>query len=205
MNPIVINVSQEFVYEESEYERKKREYIQRRQEKERLKREAELKTQTATYIYLRYTAYATLLFGMIMVIDNFLPEVIFDEYLQFKYQQSTGVSRKYSPKGFEDHWVTNTSDFRVPLEAYFDLEEGDKMAVSKTPILHRIKEVRYFSQETEYSFRVPNLYSYWMALPMLILLSSIIPIKNKEYSEGRLYATYSAIGFSGLAILIMIL
>lgn len=195
-----ITIGYDFTPQESDYERRKREFLQKKYEKEKAAKEKALQIKKRNYIYIRSSAYLTLFFAIILFADNLITPAQSNEILQIKYQ----FMKSRRDRTYEDHWITNKSDVTVPYDAYFDFEEGKEITVFKTRILNVAKKVVYPKDAFTYYFETPNIYDYYMILPILILLSSYFPIKNKEFQEEWLYAGYSALGFSLLAILILV-
>jgi len=189
--------------ESEEYRQAYREaYILEKKKKARVAKRNKLKLERLAFRVFRVLTFPILIFAIVLIVDHFLPGVKYTEVPIQGWQKVT-----HSKSGYESVYSfmqTKNFEFEVPNEVhlnypYYEDVEKPSVTVETTPLFKTITRV------TMGTTRMPDnnkdVFSNWIPLPWLLLLSSLFTVMIRKYA----LASYSMYFLPAMLLTIIIM
>lgn len=191
----------EFTFEHVEDPREtyRREYIARRKEEGRRKKESYVRAASATYSVLRFIAFPGLFFAILIVVDRYvLPHQEYHEVAEMGWQEMMGKGRGISRSGWSHsrgelfsfmktkHFIIAVPDhIHVDYDYYATNKQVLTIAVS--PILKIPSTVSLVKNGKNYTANIRRtIFSHRFGLQYILLITSFFIVIRKDYSDFNL-------------------
>lgn len=174
-------------YEEDPREVYRREYIARKREERKQKREDYNRRVHAIYKFLRFVAFPALIFASLIVIDRYLPQREYHEVAEDGWQERIGL-RTYGGRTLVSFMATKHFIIAVPHQIHlsYDYHAANKelLTIGISPIFKIPSTVSFVKSGMNYSADIKlTIYSNPARLHYIMLFTSLFVILRKEYSN----------------------
>jgi hypothetical protein len=172
--------------EEDPVEAYKREFKRKRREEEKRKKEQRLKWEMLLYKSMRFVCFPIFAFAILLVVDDFLPRVTYNEVAERGWQERRSGSRRHqgplSSYIHTQHFTLSVPD-NVVLEYPFTDDKKPPLKISATPIFRVPRDVSYTLNYTDNYFGIyGTIHAIPLPIPWLLLINSLIVVLNKRHS-----------------------
>lgn len=194
-----------YVYEEDAREVYRREYLRRKSQEAKEKRERELILKKKIHRFLWLLSSPLLLLALVLLIDYFLPTTTYHEPALRGWQQRLSYSRN-SRGPLVSYIETENFILEVPSEIHinYDYDRGENLIIEATPILKAPRLITATINNQYYSFSSPGtVYVFGIALPCLLFISSLVVLLKRDFSMLVDIMSYAQIVFAIIVIVKM--
>ncbi len=136
-----------------------------------------------TFIYFPFSV-IYLLFGILVAIDHYLPQVTLETRIQNKiYDHAPRINRKSSGSGTDEtfYLVLNQERIVVEEDLFHFATKKDTCYLSKTKILKRPMALSFLKSNYLYKFQITyNPFTYFPLFPIIFSLPFIFSFYKKE-------------------------
>ena len=178
-------------YEDDLRELYKRAYFRQRYQASLRKEEAKVRREKQIYPIARMMSVPILAFAILLMLDFYLPSLVFHEVAEEGWQKLPKAYYKHSGYSNQELLVsrmrTKNFEFIVPDEVHANYSyRGDKdtLHIATTPILKTVKNVSLMKEDAMIKWDVQEtIYTRFIPWHFLLLASSLFTVFRKDYSQ----------------------
>ncbi len=197
--------TEQYVYEEDPREVYRREYLRRKSQEAKEKRERELKLKKKIHRFLWMLSIPFSLLAFVLLLDYYLPTTSFHETAIRGWQERVGETRR-SRGWLVSYMETENFVLEVPpeLQQNLDYDGREMILVNATPIFKAPRLITAEIHNQLYSFESPGtVYIFGITLPVLLLISSLITLLQRNLPMLNDIMSYAQIVFAIIVIIKM--
>jgi hypothetical protein len=190
--------AEQYVYEEDPREVYKREYIRRKNQEAKEKKEKELRFKKRVHQFLWMLSLPLSLLASILLIDYFLSPSIYREVAVRGWQERLSGGRN-SQGPLVSYMETESFVIEVPSEihVHYDYDTHEKLTIEATPIFKTPKSIIVKIDKNHYSFdSLGTVYMFGVTLPFLLFVFSSITFLKREFSLFSYIMSFTQIFFA---------